>query len=303
MTRWQPRSPSCAIATTRRSVSPSPWRRRSGSSTASAPANASRQPRLPQRQTGPRSSIVTWPISPAVPARAVVEAAVEHEPGADAGGDLDVDDVRAARGPRPTRSRPARRGWRRSRRERRSPSSASMSSSGRAPIQPGRIAESPTSPLSRRSGPGTPMPTPVTRSASTPTSSSSRRTSRPASAMPWSAAWSTSSGSSASARTVWARSAIATRTWEWPKSMPTATPAERLSASAARRAAVALLEPALVAQLARDARHRRRRQAARAGEVGLRHRPAGAQEPEQPLAVRRAQLARGARFGGAHGAT
>ena len=45
----------------------SPWRRRSGSRTASAPAKASRQPRLPQRQTGPPSSIVTCPISPAVP--------------------------------------------------------------------------------------------------------------------------------------------------------------------------------------------------------------------------------------------
>jgi hypothetical protein len=31
------------------------------------PTNVSRQPRLPQRQIGPFSSIVTWPISPAVP--------------------------------------------------------------------------------------------------------------------------------------------------------------------------------------------------------------------------------------------
>ena len=50
-----------------------------------SPANASRQPRLPQRQTGPRSSIVTWPSSPARATRALVEAAVEHQPGADAG--------------------------------------------------------------------------------------------------------------------------------------------------------------------------------------------------------------------------
>ena len=169
-----------------------------------------------------------------------------------------------------------------------------MSSSGRAPIQPGRIAESPISPLSRRSGPGTPMPTPVTRSASTPTSSSSRRTSRPASAMPVGGGVVDVDGLLGLGQD--GVGEVGDRDADVRVAEVDADRDARRAAQRERRAAaaVALLEPALVAQLARDARHRRRREAARAREVGLRHRPAGAQQPEQPLAVRRAQLARGA---------
>ena len=112
--------------------------------------------------------------------RAVVEAAVEDEAGADAGGDLDVDEVRAAAARRPTRSRPARRGWRRSRRARAGRARALMSASGRAPIQPGRIAESPTSPrVAAQRARQAHADAGDTRSAATPTSSSSRRTSAP----------------------------------------------------------------------------------------------------------------------------
>ena len=34
---------------------------------AAAPASVSRQPRLPQRQNGPSSWMIVWPISPAIP--------------------------------------------------------------------------------------------------------------------------------------------------------------------------------------------------------------------------------------------
>ena len=67
ITRRQPRSPSRARRTIARPSRPSPWLRRSSSASASVPATVSRQPRLPQRQTGPSASTSTWPSSPARP--------------------------------------------------------------------------------------------------------------------------------------------------------------------------------------------------------------------------------------------
>ena len=66
-TRRQPGSPSWASSTTFSMVSPAPWVGSSSGSTYRAAVKVSRQPRLPQRQTGPDSSRVMWPISPAVP--------------------------------------------------------------------------------------------------------------------------------------------------------------------------------------------------------------------------------------------
>ena len=54
---------------------------------------------------------------------------------------------------------------------------------------------------------------------------------------PWSAEWSTSSSRQVSARTVCERSETATRRWRWPKSIPSATPAERFERDHHRRAA------------------------------------------------------------------
>ena len=65
----------------------------SSSAIAREDASVSRQPRLPQRQTGPPSASSVWPISPAVPPTPCCSRPPEIEPGADAGGDLDVGDL------------------------------------------------------------------------------------------------------------------------------------------------------------------------------------------------------------------
>jgi hypothetical protein len=76
--------------------------------------------------------------------------------------------------------------------------------------------------------------------------------------------------------------------------------AQRQGAAARRALAVVVLEPAGLAQLARDPRDGRRRQAARAGQIGLRHGSALAQQREDPLAVGGSHPARRAGVGVAH---
>src|SRR3954453_5496148 len=94
------------------------------------------------------------------------------------------------------------------------------------PIQPGRIALDPTVPASCSIGPGRPIPAPITAVRGTPASASASVTISAASSRPCWASWSVSSGSRRSERIVLARSETATRRCEWPKSMPTAAPAE-----------------------------------------------------------------------------
>ena len=93
ITRRQPASPLRAASSMPSIVMSSPCERRSRSTSAPVPATVSRQPRLPQRQTMPSGWTSTWPSSPARPGAAAVEAAVEDQAGADAGGDLQVDEI------------------------------------------------------------------------------------------------------------------------------------------------------------------------------------------------------------------
>ena len=112
-------------------------------SSAGAEATVSRQPRLPQRQTRPCARRCGRGRSrrPYRPCPAV-DAAAEDEPGADAGGDLDVDEVAGRPRPAPnSRTRRARRGSRRCRRRRaRRAARASSRAPASTPVQPGRIA-------------------------------------------------------------------------------------------------------------------------------------------------------------------
>src|SRR4051794_16332418 len=94
------------------------------------------------------------------------------------------------------------------------------------PIQPGRMLEEPTVPSPCSIGPGRPMPAPITCARFTPASASVSETSSAAASSPSWASWSVSSGRVRSARIVEARSDTATRRCEWPKSMPTAAPAD-----------------------------------------------------------------------------
>ena len=64
-----------------------------------------------------------------------------------------------------------------------------------------------------------------------PASASSSTTSSAAASRPSSAAWSVSSGTARSARIRDERSETATRRWLWPKSMPTAAPADESNES------------------------------------------------------------------------
>ncbi len=87
-----------------------------------------------------------------------------HDPRADAGGELQVDERRSVAARRPRWTPPGRRGSRRCRARPASPSRSLMRSAACVPAQPGRIADEPTTPL-RCTGPGRPMPTPSTRLA------------------------------------------------------------------------------------------------------------------------------------------
>ena len=73
------------------------------------------------------------------------------------------------------------------------------------------------------------MPTPITRARSTSASSRTWSTNSAAAVSPCSAEWSTLSSRHVSARTACERSETATRRWRWPKSTPTARPADGLS--------------------------------------------------------------------------
>ena len=92
------------------------------------------------------------------------------------------------------------------------------------PAQPGSTVE-PSTPLCRSIGAASAIPAPMTRERSTPASARTSNTSSAAVSSDSSGASSTSSSRKRSARTVDARSATATRTWRWPKSIPSAEPA------------------------------------------------------------------------------
>ena len=171
ITRRQPRSPSRASASISATVR-SPWLRRSSSSSAPVEAAVSRQPRLPQRQTAPSrvDEHVAELAGHAAPA--AVQAAAEDEPGADARGDLEVDEVRRAAAGAVRRTRAS------------APRLASLStltgtssrrrssSAAATPTQPGRIADEPMTPSDWSIGPGRPSPAPITRERSMPASAS-----------------------------------------------------------------------------------------------------------------------------------
>ena len=207
-------------------------------SSAGPEATVSRQPRLPQRHTAPSARTWTWPISPAMPVTPRCRRPPQHEPGADARGHLDVDDVRPARAPAPRRARPARRGSRRCRPRRacraarRAPRPRSM------PRQPARITDEPTVPVRRSIGPGRPMPAPTTCGG---------RRRPPEHLGDHLAAVSSECGGRASTSIV--EPALgrapsrtgrrrATRTCRWPKSTPTAAPAVGVEPQQHRRAPV-----------------------------------------------------------------
>ena len=65
--RWAAASPAAHSSSTRRLEISSARLMLSSSAIERVDASVSRQPRLPQRQTGPPSAITVWPISPAVP--------------------------------------------------------------------------------------------------------------------------------------------------------------------------------------------------------------------------------------------
>ena len=133
----------------------------------------------------PVSSIVVWPISPAVPPAPsnslpsitipapIPVASFRYTTLSDPRPAPQVDSASAPR----LASFPTRTGR---------SSSSTMRSRGEVPAQPGRIAEDPTIPVFC-TGPGMPIPTPITRSRSASRSSSRRSTSSAALAIPSSA--------------------------------------------------------------------------------------------------------------------
>ena len=160
------------------------------------------------------------------PGAAAVQAAVEDQPGADAGGDLQVDRGRRRRGRRRTRPRRARRG---SRRCRPSPGSRAACAARRRRSCRSSRAGSRTSRRCRRpgrSGPGRPMPAPITVSRATPASASVSTTSsaaisRPSVRVVVGVQRARALGEDRAARGRRPRRAGG----EWPKSTPTAAPA------------------------------------------------------------------------------
>ncbi len=171
------------------------------------------------------------------------------------------------------------------------PSASDIASAARTPTHPGRIVESPSSPVGRCTGPGRPMPTPAISSLGAPASSSTSPTRRLASAIASAAGRSVSSRSWRSASTTCARSATATRRWLLPKSSPSATPAERCSATSTGGRPIApgsrgcrvghgLDHEPLRLQIGDDRRHRRRGQRRPTSEIGARGRPARGEHPE-----------------------
>ena len=248
------------------------------SSSAPVDAAVSRQPRLPQRQTAPSGSTRTWPELAGHAAPAAVEPPAEDQAGADARGDLEVDEVGGAAPGAVPELGERRRGWRRCRR---SPGRrAGCAAPRRRRRRPSR-AGSPRSRSRRRPGrpaPGSPSPTPITRERSTPASPSTSSIRSTATSRPSFAAWSVSSGSARSARIVDERSLTATRTWLWPKSIPSAAPADASNESriggrppvlTVRRARLrALDDEAVRLQLGHEARDRGAREPGAARDLG-----------------------------------
>ena len=91
----------------------------------------------------------------------MVEAPADHEPGADAGAEADVDDVGEAAAGAEGRPRRARRGSRRCRPGRGGRAARRASRARDLPAQPGRITAEPTVPVRRSIGPGRPTPAPT----------------------------------------------------------------------------------------------------------------------------------------------
>src|SRR4051794_2152572 len=106
------------------------------------------------------------------------------------------------------------------------PRRRSSSAAGCRPTQSARITDEPTVPVRALIGPGRPAPAPRTRSGASPASSRTSRASSAAASSEPAAAASTSSSIVRSASTVRERSAAATRRCRWPKSMPSAPPAD-----------------------------------------------------------------------------
>ena len=99
-------------------VSRSSYAGRSSSSRRGAETIVSRQPRLPQRQTGPSSPTWTCPISPAIPLAPRCSRPPSTIPAPTTAGHLEVDDVVPPACDALLAARPGRRGWRRCPRDR-----------------------------------------------------------------------------------------------------------------------------------------------------------------------------------------
>ena len=158
--RRQATSPSMACSTISSAVSSWPRLERSSSTSASPAAKVSRQPRLPQRHM--RAVLVDGQVADLAggAAGAVEQAPADDQPGADAGGHLQVDEVGGALVRHPRTARPARPGWRRCPRARARPGGPPSPRATCRPSQPGRIADEPTWPEGPWMGPGRPRPTP-----------------------------------------------------------------------------------------------------------------------------------------------
>src|ERR687895_1287342 len=226
-TRRAPESPDAAAASRPWVVRSGPCVPRSSSRSAAAPASVSRQPRFPHRHTGPCSWMIVWPISPAIPPDPWNSRPFTISPAP-----IPVDTFRYAAFRQPAAA-PQRCSASAPRLASLStytgiPSRALNASAARTPTQPGRIDEDPTRPERMSIGPGSPSPTPITSRRGTSAAASTSSTSSEAVSRPVSAGSSVRVGRSAEARMVWLRSAAATRRWRFPKSIPTAAPAERL---------------------------------------------------------------------------
>ena len=94
------------------------------------------------------------------------------------------------------------------------------------PTQPGRIVAELTICRPRSYGPGRPMPAPTTRSRSSPPARGRRRRAGPRCRAPRRRRGRRRPERRLRRGSADERSATATRTWEWPRSMPSATPAD-----------------------------------------------------------------------------
>ena len=199
------------------------------------------------------------------------------------------------------------------------PRFASLSTSTWTPIRalellggvagrPSRAGSSPSRPSAGRgrSGPGRPMPAPTTRSRSTPAcASTSSTSSRPRCRAPRRRRGRRRPARRPRRGRVDERSATATRTCEWPKSMPSATPADGSSRRSAggrprppgarptRRRRRSTTRPALW-RSATSVADGRAREARQLRELAARRGPAAAQRIDDAQAVSLTQRLEGA---------